>query len=462
MRIQTLLGILFALVGSIVVAYLTQRNTELLRQPFAITDTGTVPVYAVLITVFLAGFLPVVTLLVIKTLRQDLASRRQRRFEREARSLQGSYRRAVDFQQDGQWQRAATELEAVLAEQPDDFGTLLRFGEVLRRQGRAAEALDVHRRASVLYPQSLAVLYQLAADYEATGSPEVSREIGDRITREFPGLGLRVFKARRTEAMAAQDWERAQRLQESIESLVGSDVVAAGDDEEVRVRRGLAFERGVGLLASEQPQEAAEIFAAILGETRAFVPARIMLGEARLASGDTAAAVVEWRQGWQATGSPIFLQRIEDHFIEREEPLQAIETLRRMIADADNDLLPRFFLCRLYARLEMHDEAFKVLAGIRDRVHESPTLLSLMGRLHERRQEPTQAGQAYRASLELAGLMEDRYRCAGCGADYPHWMARCDGCGHWNSVELHFEVEPVTSDEALARERPIWPVHDET
>jgi lipopolysaccharide biosynthesis regulator YciM len=173
--------------------------------------------------------------------------------------------------------------------------------------------------------------------------------------------------------------------------------------------------------------------------------------------------VVEWHQGWQTTGSPIFLQRIEDHFIEREAPMQAIETLRRVIAEADNDILPRFFLGRLYARLEMHDEALKVLASIRDRVRESPTLLCLLGRLHERREERTQAGRAYRASLELAGLMEDRYRCRGCGGDQSQWTARCDSCGRWNSIELHFEVEPLAGDDLDldSRARPVWPVHGE-
>jgi lipopolysaccharide biosynthesis regulator YciM len=462
MRVQTLLGILVALVGTIVVAYLTQQNSDLLQQPFRLSEAGTVPVYVVLIAVFLLGFLPVVTRLVVKTLRQDLASRRQRRFEREARSLQASYRRAVDLQEDGQWQRAAAEFETVLANQPEDFGTLLRFGEVLRRQGRVEEAIDVHRRASVLYPQSLAVLYQLADDYEAMGSSEVAREILDRISRDFQGLGLRVLKQRRAAAAAEQEWTLAQRLQEGIESLVDEDESRDLDDAELALRRGLNFERGVNLLAGERFAEATEIFAEILRQSPEFVPARIMLGESCLLSGDTAAAVVEWRQGWQSTGSPTFLQRIEDHFIEREEPLQAIETLRRIIAEAANDLLPRFFLGKLYARLEMHDEALKILGSIRDHVHESPALLCLMGRLHERRGEQDMASQAFRSSLELADLTKDVYRCGGCGADFLHWSARCESCSRWNTIELHFGVEPVASEDLVIRDRPIWPVHGET
>ena len=461
MRVHTFVGILVALIGTVVVAYLTQQNTDLLQHPFRLTDTGAVPLYSVLLAAFLIGFLPVVTLLLVKTLKQDLAFRRQRRFDRETRSLQGSYRRAVDFQEDGQWHRSAGELEAVLAEQPEDFGTLVRFGEVLRRQGRIDEALDVHRRASILYPQSVAVLYQLAEDYLAQGSADVAREIRDRILRDFPGLGLRVLKQRRDDALRGQDWETANRLQETLAAMEQEPGDAVTGGEEDSLRRGLKFERGMALLEADRCEEAAETFAAVLAESPHFVPARIMLGESWFLRGDAAAAVVEWRLGWQEMASPTFLQRIEDHFIEREEPLAAIETLRNIIAEAENDLLPRYFLGKLYARLEMHDEALKILGSIRDRVHDSPALLYLLGRLHERCGEQALADQAFRSSLELASLATNVYLCGHCGADHDHWQARCDLCGKWNSIDLHFDVEPVGGEDLSLRERPIWPINGE-
>ena len=433
MRVQTFVGILFSLVGSIAVAYLAQQNHELIRQPFQVTETWSVPVYVVLLVTFLAGFLPVVTVLLIKTLKQDLATRRQRRFDREARSVQGGYRRAVDFQEDGQWNRAVEELETVLADQPEDFDTLLRSGEVLRRQGKIDEALEVHRRASILYPQSVAVLYQLAEDYTAQGSPQIAREIHDRVLRDFSGLGLRVLYQQRDRALSDADWDTAQRIQEGMAAMQSDLVGSAGEAREEAVRRGLHFERGVELLDSERYPEAAEIFAGILATAPDFKPAHIMLGESLAASGDPVAALSVWLQAWQITGSPVFLQRIEDHFIEREEPIEAIETLHGIISEADNDLLPRLFLGKLYARLEMHDEALRILGGIRDRVHESPTLLYLMGRLHERRGEKTQAGQAFRSSLELLRLAADPFRCTSCSASYSQWQARCDSCGEWDA-----------------------------
>lgn len=461
MRVQTFVGILLALIGSIAVAYLSQHNSELIRQPFQVTETWSVPVYVVLLATFLAGFLPVVSVLMVRTLKQDLATRRQRRFEREARSVQGGYRRAVDFQEDGQWSRASEELETVLADQPEDFDTLLRSGEILRRQGKTDEALEVHRRASILYPQSVAVLYQLAEDYSAQGSPEVAREIHDRISRDFAGLGLRALHQRRDVALYHADWDTAHRIQEGMAAMQPDPAAGGSDAREEAIRRGLQFERGVEFLDSERYREAADIFEAILAVAPEFKPAHIMLGESLTVSGDPVAALSVWQQAWQITGSPIFLQRIEDHFIEREQPMEAIETLHEVISEADNDLLPRFFLGKLYARLEMHDEALRILGSIRDRVHESPTLLYLMGRLHERRGEQAQAGQAFRSSLELSRMATDLFQCSSCASRYSQWQARCDSCGEWDAIELHFDVEAVGGDEQAFLERPVWPVYGE-
>lgn len=459
MRVQTFAGILLALVGSILIAFLAQQNQELIRQPFQVTETWAVPVYVVLLATFLMGFLPVVTVLLVRTLKQDLATRRQRRFERESRSVQGTYRRAVDYQEDGQWSLASAELSTVLSDQPEDFDTLLRSGESLRRLGKVDEALEVHRRASVLYPQSVAVLYALAEDYMAKGSSDVAREIHDRILRDFPGLGLRVLRQRRNMALAEEDWDLAHRSQEGMDAVEPDLPVGEGVAEEMELRRGLQFERGVELLDEERYGEAIGIFEAILATSADFRPAHIMLGEAMAASGEPEAALSIWRRAWQETGSPIFLQRIEDHFIEREQPLEAIETLHGIISEAENDLLPRLFLGKLYARLEMHDEALRILGSIRDRVHESPALLFLIGRLHERRGEEVQARMVFRHGLEQSRLAADLYQCSMCNQKYGQWHARCQSCQVWDTIDLNFDVETVGSDDQIMQERPIWPVY---
>ncbi len=459
MRIRTLVGILVTLFLFVFLFSVAHQNVALLHQPVRLTHSTDLPAWSVVLGVFLLGFLPPVFSLVVQTLKRDLAARRNRRRQRENKSMYGSFRRAVDLESDGQWSRAAAELSGLLAERPEDFAALLRYGEVLRLQGERQQALEVHRRASVLYPHSVSLLYQLSEDYESLGESQVAREIQDRILRDFPGLGLSILRRRRNQALAQRDWSDARKLQERIASLVSDDDEL--EERELRVARGLRYQGGVELLEADRFDEAKAVFREILGAEPGFVPAAIMLGEAELNAGSEEQAVVEWRRGYENTGNPVFLQRIEDHYIDRNDPPAAIENLRSLISEADNDLFPRFFLGRLYYRLEMHEEALKVFTGLAERLEHSRTFHYLIGRIHERRGEMRKAVDAYLRCIEEAGINVAEFICSQCRRRYSEWQDRCDQCGAWGAVELDLEEENMSSAELGVRPAPVWPVIDE-
>jgi tetratricopeptide (TPR) repeat protein len=138
--------------------------------------------------------------------------------------------------------------------------------------------------------------------------------------------------------------------------------------------------------------------------------------------------------------------------------VEAIQTLHELIATADNDLLPRFYLGRLYYRLEMLDEALRQLSSIAERVAVSPTFHKLLARIHERRGNLQRAAQSYMAALEQAGLASTEYACTACGEGHAAWSDRCEQCGAWSSLELAFEEERLTAAELGVRERPVWTV----
>ena len=456
MQIRTYLGILLGVLVVVYVSFLTPLNFDLLVLPFQLSAELSVPLYAALLAVFLAGLLPPVTALLVSTLKRDLAQRRERRRSREVESLDHHFRRATDFHFDGQLGKAATTLDGLLTEQPENFAALLRYGQVLRRQGKTEKALEAHRRASVLYPRSVALLYQLAEDYDATGETQVAHEIRNRILRDFPDHGLEVMRRRRDQSMAAGDWDEAMRWHDKIGALLKESGDAFGLELEQSISQGLTYQRGVALLEKDRAAEAAVIFQELLDQEPRFIPAGIMLGEAELLQDNETAALDSWRQGFTRTGSPVFLQRIEDYHIEAETPARAIETVRSLIAQTDNDLLLRFFLGRLYYRLEMHDEALKVLEGIGERLDDSPTYHFLLGRIRQRRNDQLGAMARYLTCLKRLGVSVASFTCHTCGCRYPEWHDRCAACGSWNSVDLGIHEEQLDAEELGVVKLPVW------
>jgi tetratricopeptide (TPR) repeat protein len=451
MRLRSFIGILTGLAAVVVASYLTHQNRELLHEPVQLSGERSVALWVVLLFVFLVGLLPTLTALLVNSVKRDLALREERRHSREAESLEA----------DGQWARAVAELEAVLAGRPEDFETMLRYGEMLRNLGRVDEALDVHRRASATFPRSVAVLYQLAEDYEVRGEAEVAREIRNRVLREFPSLGLDALRRRRNTALGARQWLEAAEYQERVDALIeGSGSEATGPalveaQQEQGVRLGLEYQRGLAALEEERIDEAVAVFEGLLAREGRFIPAAILLGEAELLRERPEEAVEVWLRGYRETGSPIFWLRIEDHLIESSEPRRAIEMLRRLVAEADHDLLLRFFLGRLYYRLEMHGDALKVLQGLREALAPSPTYHFLMGRIHQRLGESSAALAEFESCARRLGLPNAQFRCRVCRASHDEWQDRCDECGSWSSVELRIE-EVLEPEELGLRDSPIW------
>ena len=285
----------------------------------------------------------------------------------------------------------------------------------------------------------------MAEDYEANGENDVAEQVRGRLVRDFPNLGLRELLRRRGRAVDAGSWEDARALQEKIEALEDEESGDRLRSNEADLRRGLEFERAVALLEEERVEDVQAVLRQVLGKDPTFVPAHILLGDAAALQGDDDAAVTEWKRGWEATGSPTILQRLEDHFIERENPMAAIETLHGLMVPGD-DVLQRYFLGRLYHRLEMHEEALRALEGIAGRVGRGPGYHHLVAKLHRRGGDLERTVAALEKCIRDGGLTSSEYVCSKCGVGAPAWTPRCESCGAWGTLEVDFVPEADTDD----------------
>jgi tetratricopeptide (TPR) repeat protein len=260
MRVRTYLG--FLLTGALAVwaSYLTRQNHDLMYRLFRVSETVEVPLYFAFVGLFLIGFLPAGTVLLVRTIQQELELRKRRKAQREEKAQRATFQRGVDFLADGQPARAVAAFQELLAQRPDDFVPLLHYGEALRRLGRSEEALETHRRASVLYPHSVAILHHLIEDYEAKGNEGVAAEIRARLLRDYPDFGVRVLKVERDRALARRDWRAAASLQERVETLLRAGGDEASLAEERGVSLGLRYQRAVAALEEERAEDAIAVF----------------------------------------------------------------------------------------------------------------------------------------------------------------------------------------------------------
>jgi len=190
-----------------------------------------------------------------------------------------------------------------------------------------------------------------------------------------------------------------------------------------------------------------------------FIPAHVALGEALLSQGNESEATDVWFNGFETTGSPIFLTMLEEHYLQNEEPLQAIEALKRCTSQARKDTLARFYLGKLYFRLEMLDDALSVLNSLDGLASYAPTLHYLLGRIHERRGQFRDAAVDYRKVIKETDLVQLEYGCRRCDESLMAWAGRCPECGAWNSVEVNFREEIPLEELGLAP-APIYTTRD--
>jgi lipopolysaccharide biosynthesis regulator YciM len=250
-----------------------------------------------------------------------------------------------------------------------------------------------------------------------------------------------------------EKWDKALEAQKQVEKY--ADRADAGRPADDRFGQGIRYQIGAEALAAGEASTAVAVFRKILKEDSGFLPAHIDLGRALADMNQESEAVQAWYNGFELTGSPIFLTTLEEHYLGNEQPMEAIEALKHCIQRTGKDTLPRFYLGKLYFRLEMLDDALAVLSSLRGRAAYAPNLHYLLGRIHERRNHHAEAASEYRKVIKEMELIQLEYICRDCGETFMEWSSRCPACKNWNHIEVNF-MEEISLEELGLSPAPIY------
>jgi lipopolysaccharide biosynthesis regulator YciM len=439
MKIRT---ILYLMIGAIVVAALSilyNTNKEILNQQLIIGHGMVMPVWLTVLVV--SGISMLVPLLfgLLRDLRRMFRGLTARRKVRSQQEAEERYLQGIESRLNGREERALEHFEAVLAIAPDHFEGLMKAGEVLRSMRRYAEAIEYHRRAARAKEGDLRPLYSLVSDYEEFGATENAKAILNRIITLNPKRSLAAYMKFRDILINEAAWDKAWEIQQQIENLLHE--IGRSKKSEKKYHLGIRYMLAQRLIEQGREREAVGVLRRLAKTEPTFVPAHLRLGKALVAIGQPEEAVDVWEEGYQATCHPIFLTTIENYYLHMEQPRRAIEALRSAILKSQKDIIPRFFLGKLYYRLEMIDEALEQFSQLKGHVTYFPALHYYLAKTMERHGNYRDSLRELETVLRQAEVLKVEYACATCNRKFPDWVDHCSRCGDWNSVQFDFREE---------------------
>src|SRR3989441_174275 len=145
-------------------------------------------------------------------------------------------------------------------------------------------------------------------------------------------------------------------------------------------------------------------------------------------------AAESWEKSYVKTGNPLFLQRLEDLYLELGEPGEMLRIYQVALSRNDQNPLLKLALGKLYYRLEMIDDAFDLLSTLEGLQDPTGALHKIMACLYIRKGDTESALIILQEALNRPRSVGAPFACTACHDEAQEWNGRCLACGRWNTL----------------------------
>lgn len=377
----------------------------------------------------------VLLIYLMRDIRRFLRSLKVQREQRKRSKIQDLYTKGLNALLAKRNSEAATYFQRILNIDPNHVDTLLRMGIALLRQKNVQDATRLHLKAWNLQRDNQEVIFSLAADYEEAKRFDEAIKMYREITEKDP-TNIAALTRLRDLHHRLNSWED---LTETQSRLLASPLSAQEMEVEHRKLVGFKYELGRSCLETGDLERAKKVFRSVIKLDKDFIPAYLGLGEVYLEERKTTEALELWEKAYKLTSSIILLLRLEDLYLKQGEPGKAIELYKQAVTWKPQDTSIRFFLGKLYYRLEMVDEAYDMLTAVDWGDREIPDVHKLLGNIYLRRGSLGLAASEFKRALGFKKQIIVPYRCSNCDFSTNDWSGRCPNCGKWNTFGVDIE-----------------------
>ncbi len=326
-------------------------------------------------------------------------------------------------------------LPKALGRDPSRVDIALALADVHRQKNDTRQAVEVLQKAKDKEPKCLEVLFHLAASFEELEQYENAQNIYEEILKIDSGNRNALEKFRDLHVKQGL-WGNALELQKRLlKAVQGTPQHGEEQLKQTCLRYEQAWQKLVEKNYKNGKTERKE-FREIIKQAPDFIPARVAMGDSYRAEDRTKDAAQVWQEAYQATGKSIFLARLEDLYMKKEDPATLLSFFRSALIERNSDLLLHFFFGKLCLRLEMVDEALEQLTIVENAGLELPQLHLLLAEAYRRRDRIDESNQEFQKAMVLKQDQGMGYLCGKCGAYSSIWQSRCPECKNWGSYRL--------------------------
>jgi lipopolysaccharide biosynthesis regulator YciM len=420
-------------VGVLVLLARSNTGMTIIQMPWPIEKEYSLSIINLIIISSASGALVMLLIMVIRDTKRLVATYQFQKKQKREEKIRGLYTKAMNAILADDSPEAKKLLEEILKEEPSHAEALMRLGDLTSKEGQHDEAVRHYKKALSVSPGNLAAMFSLAALSEKLEQwTDALEYIGEILEKDPGNHSARLIKRSVLERTAS--WDEIVDVQKGIvkaEQKAGRD---AGKEEAVLT--GYRYEAAKESLDKGQVEKAGKAFKNIIRNDERFVPAYLGAAEVGLKEGDSEGAVSFLEKGYSVTSSPLILAKLEDVLINMSEPSRLIRLYRSAMATDPQNSMLRFFLGKLYYRLEMVDDALETL-GSGDIPERFPQWNQLLGELHLRRNQCELAVEEFKKTIDFKRTLRIPYCCSKCGHPDEEWSGRCPSCGIWNTYEFN-------------------------
>jgi len=424
--------VLFALVA---VVWLVEINPGTISVNLTPTRSQTITTSSFFLISLATGAGLIFLLYLTRDVRRFLRGLSVQREQKKRNKIQELYAKGLNALLAKRNPEASTFFQRILNMDPNHVDTLLRMGITQLRQKNVQDAVRTHLKAWNLDRNNQEVMFSLAADYEEAKRYDEAVKMYQSIIERDPSNITAVTRLRDL-YHRLNSWAELNEMQTRLVAIPLSP-----QEQEVEHRKliGFKYELGRSLLERGDLEQARKVFRGVIKLDKDFIPAYLGLGEVYLEEGKAKDAAELWEKSYKMTSSIVLLLRLEDLWLKQGEPGRAIELYKLAVTWRPQDVPIKFFLGKLYYRLEMVDEAFDILTSVDWGDRELPDVHKLLGNIYLRRGSLGIAASEFKKALGFRKQIIVPYTCSNCEHKTTGWSGRCPNCGKWNTFGVNLE-----------------------